>query len=664
MWSSINIRLQLVIFMTLVVVVIEISTLFVVDHLYKKDHQKFAIEQAEILTRSLHNDLIKTIIDPTTDNFADISFRISGFDKVNALKIINNKSEAIYAYKDSEYINNSVLKSQKPLFKKSSLILKKPIVAEGYTFGYSIVDIDLSDYLNTQKQHLYNLLLILPITLLLSILLSIRLSKTYTHPFATLVKSMQDNDIENDIFYPVKTKSKNEIGKLFDGYNSMINTVKQASLELKYQSEHDNLTNTYNRFFIEKKANKLLKGTMGFHALALLDLDKFNVINNSVGFQAGDELLKMVALEISQLLPENAAVARIGGDDFYILVEDTNKEKSQQFFQKLLDQLHDYRFSWGGQAFSITASIGITFFKPNQYSFKELIKSVNSAFYTAKANGRGKLAIYTEDVGSSERYDHEIQVANEIKEALKDGKAKFELFAQAIVPLQYQSDKIGYEILIRMRDSKGNFVEPDNFLPTAERFQLMADIDIFVLWRFLETVTAHPEHLESLNVAHVNLAGSTLNNPDFQSTVKQAVKHFDFPWHKLGLELTETSAVGDLNHAKTFIQYLKKNKIGLTLDDFGTGMSSFEYLKKLPFDKVKIDGSFIKDMHTDPSDNAVIRYIHEISSLRNQETVAEYVETALDVKALAKIGITYAQGYYLGKPVPLSDWLLKDTPHS
>ncbi|HIP19765.1 MAG TPA: EAL domain-containing protein [Sulfurimonas sp.] len=176
----------------------------------------------------------------------------------------------------------------------------------------------------------------------------------------------------------------------------------------------------------------------------------------------------------------------------------------------------------------------------------------------------------------------------------------------------------------------------------------MHEIDIWVLWTYLETVTQNPSHIEKLHSAHINLAGSSLTNPDFQAKVKEAVTHFSFPWHKLELEVTETSAVGNFAKANEFILWLKNVGIGLALDDFGTGMASFEYLKSMPFDVVKIDGSFVKDMHTDPTDKAVIKYIHEIAELNNQETVAEYVETQEDLDALREIGITYGQGYFLG----------------
>lgn len=297
----------------------------------------------------------------------------------------------------------------------------------------------------------------------------------------------------------------------------------------------------------------------------------------------------------------------------------------------------------------------MVFFKSHEYTVEELIKTVDIAFYTAKSAGLNKLHIYNSQDKDYKQTSDDI-IAGYIKEALQDGPSRFELFAQAIVPLQYEDDKIAYEVLIRMWDSHGKFMPPDCFLFTAERYHMMVDIDIYVLETYLKTVCQNPEHIKKIHSVHLNLAGGTLNNADFQDKVKEAIDTFDFPWECLELEITETSAVGNLAQASEFINFCRSKGIGFALDDFGTGMSSFEYLKNLPFNVVKIDGSFVRDMFTDPVDHAMIRYTHDISQLRNQETIAEYVETEDGAKELRNIGINYGQGYYLGKPYPLNDW--------
>jgi diguanylate cyclase (GGDEF)-like protein len=469
---------------------------------------------------------------------------------------------------------------------------------------------------------------------------------------------MQDNDIENNKFKSVETKFKNEIGMLFDGYNKMISKIIKTTKVLRYQSHHDSLTGLYNRYAIEKEIESALQDEKSSsNVLINLDLDQFKAVNDSVGHVAGDELLQMVAHSMKQLLPADVAIARVGGDDFFILLKNTTQQQGIKTAKNLLQQLSDFRFVWQGETLSISASIGLVVFQPFEYTLTNLIKSADIAFYNAKAIGQNKLHVYSKDDKTEKQLVSEIQIAGFIKEALKDGPSRFELYAQDIVPLQRESSKVSYEILIRMFDSQGNFLPPDTFLPVAERYQLMVDIDRHVLTLYLDTIALHPEHLDKLESVHVNLAGGTLNQPDFQNCVKDAIKQYHFPWERLELEITETSSIGNLVHAEEFITFCKQRGIGFALDDFGTGMSSFEYLKNLPFDIVKIDGSFVRDMLTDPVDHAMIRYTHEISKLRDQETVAEYVETKADVDELRKIGITYGQGYYLGKPRPLAEWL-------
>jgi len=216
---------------------------------------------------------------------------------------------------------------------------------------------------------------------------------------------------------------------------------------------------------------------------------------------------------------------------------------------------------------------------------------------------------------------------------------------------------MSYEILVRLRDARGGLLMPNRFLPTAIRYQLITEVDMHVFWTYLETVMASPQHLENLAFVNINLAGTTLNRVDFQNKVKEAIKTFQFPWDKLVFEVTETSAVGNLAQASDFIQYCRGLGIRVALDDFGTGMASFEYLKSLPLDVVKIDGCFIRDMLSDPLDHAMVRYAHDISKLRGQETIAEFVEDAAHLQELKNIGIDYAQGYHIGRPEPLADWL-------
>ncbi len=664
MWQTLSIRNQLIALIAVLLIIIEMGTLALVNWFDQQERRTIAIEQATTLGRSLNNDLLRALISPEADIYSDIAFRISGFKSVDVLVLFNENNEAVLSHGDLDYTNElqgkKLLLGQSWFSSKDRLFLQVPIQADDYAFGQALIVINPEQFKTRIKEHFFTLLIIFPVLLFIGLLIAWKISRLFTRPFRILASAMKNNNVQNNKYQSISTTAKNEVKSLFDGYNEMITQVKKTTELLRYRSRHDSLTGLYNRYAIEQELLSVLKtenDSCPEHALLSLDLDQFKLINDSVGHTAGDELLKMIAHHLRHGMPENIVLARVGGDDFFLLIKNTSQETAVQFAQQQLDRLKDFRFFWEGNAITVSASIGMVIFSPCEYTLEELIKTVDIAFYTAKSAGHNKLHVYSEQSKESNQTSNDITIAGFIKEALQDGPSHFELFAQAIVPLQYEDDKISYEVLIRMWNSNEQFMPPDSFLSTAERYNMMVDIDIFVLWTYLEMVCQHPEHIKKLHSAHINLAGGTLNTPDFQEKLKQAIETFDFPWDRLELEITETSAIGNLAQASEFINFCRSKGIGFALDDFGTGMASFEYLKNLPFNVVKIDGSFVRDMLTDPVDHAMIRYTHDISKLRDQETVAEYVETEEDVNELRKIGITYGQGYFLGKPYSLKDWL-------
>jgi len=661
MWQKLSIRFQLSVLTSFLILSVLAATVALSTWLDYKQRQTLAIELADTLNKSMQHDILKVFVSNTADEISSLSFKLSIYKSLKQAYVEDANSKGVYEYKKSSVEGFTHLiqhANEMAQFEQNELFVKHPIKVDGYQFGSVTYVIDMKTLTTQLNEQIQIFFMALPVLLIFGFVLASRMSQRYTQPFEALTKAMKTSDPANNQYQKLETDSENEIKQLYQGYDTLMSQIAETTSEMRYQSQHDQLTGLFNRFYIEDKISDTLNNDdHALNALISIDLDQFKLINDAAGFHAGDELLKMIASDCETKLSDNAIMARVGGDDFLILLSNTTEQDAISFAKQRLNALKDFRFVWDGQAYSVSASMGMAYFRPHEYTLEEIMKAAQSAFYSAKQSGRNKLAIYQKEDATNNNYNKELITAGFIKEALSDGPSRFELFAQAIVPLQQESDKFGYEILIRMWDADNNFVPPDNFLPTAERYQLMTDIDCHVLWNFLEMVTKSPEHIENLHVAHVNLAGSSLNHPDFQAKVKEAVAHFDFPWHKLELELTETSAVGNFNQAKHFIEWLKAHKIGLALDDFGTGMSSFEYLKSLPFDVIKIDGSFVKDMHSDPTDKAVIRYIQEIAMLKNQETIAEYVETEQDVEELRKIGITYGQGYHLGKPKPLNEWL-------
>lgn len=660
-WRSLSIRIQLILLLAILLAIVQFGSLGVTYWFDIKERKTLAVEQAETLGRSLNHDLLKAILNPQADSYADIAFRLSGFHSVSSLSILDQHGKQIYQYHKNgkpPEVDAAFETTGEPYFSQDFLYLRQSLDADGYSFGLVDYVIDLSSYKTRLDEHLLTLIFIFPLELMIGLLMAWWISRTYTLPFTELAVAMQDSDVEENRFQKVSNKSKNELGILYDGYNSMVRHIEKKTSELIYLSEHDSLTGLYNRYAVEKNiANHLKLDSVDSHVLMLMDLDRFKLINDAVGHVAGDELLKQISLICQQVLPDNTMIGRVGGDDFYILLPATTEEIAINYARSLLTRLQDYRFVWESGEFNVSASIGMVSFCSREYTMAALVTAVDTAFYAAKTKGRNQLHIYRHDDNRVQQYNEDIQISSIISEALQGGPANFELYAQDIVPLQYSTDELSYEILLRMRDSHGELCMPGQFLPTAERYQLMTEIDTHVLWKYLETVCGKHEHLEKLAFVNINLAGASLNHPDFQHKLRAAIDKFDFPWSKLVLEVTETSAVGNLLMASDFIRYCRDSGIRVALDDFGTGMASFEYLKQLPFDVVKIDGSFVRDMLVDPVDNATVSYVHNISKLRQQETIAEFIENEEHLQALKEIGIDYGQGYHLGKPRPLSEWL-------
>lgn len=663
-WNSLSIRQQLILLITLLLVTVQGFTFVMVNWFDQQDRETLAVEQAHTVSRALHHDFLNLLLNPSSSDSPEINFKLSGFHQVDGVKLINLKGEKVYSYTQADYNENEFVlppSPNKPFITKGHIVLQLPIESDGYTFGQLLTVIDPEQYQTQIEERFFTLIWLFPIEVIIGFFLAWRLSKRFTQPFTTLAQAMQSNDIKNNVFKRITTQADNEVKHLFAGYNKMISQIERTTEEMRFQSTHDSLTGLLNRYGFESALDRALHNDQHLNSVLLkIDLDQFKLINDTAGVEAGDSLLKLVAHHLYQNLPEDAQIARIDADEFAILLQQYSEKEAKVLAKDLIGTLKDFRFFWEGVPMSTSASCGIVAFSPYEYTQTEIVKAVDSAFSVAKSKGRNKLHIYSPDDLHSQRFSLNTKLVAQVKDALANGASRFELFAQKIEPLQHTTDFVNYEILLRMRDQEGNLVPPDHFLPTADHYNLMADIDSYVLWTYLETVTKHPQHIAQLGKAHVNLSGSSLNHADFQKSLKRAIRTFDFPWNKLELEVTETSAVGNLSKAASFINYFRSVGIGFALDDFGTGMSSFDYLKNLPFDTIKIDGSFVKDMHTDAVDKAVIRYIQEICDLKGLRSVAEYIEREEDVVVLREIGISCGQGYYLGKPKPLAEWLQPD----
>ena len=432
----------------------------------------------------------------------------------------------------------------------------------------------------------------------------------------------------------------------------------ELSKELNYRASHDYLTGLKNRLFFETQLDKHLK-ELAYqstpYSLMYLDMDKFKIINDTCGHQAGDEVLRQIATILTESVSAHSLVARLGGDEFAIIMPQTELMEAQQAAQRIIDAIAKHHFLWEGQHFSLGISIGLAELNDAGRGGVHALSCVDSACYTAKESGRNRIHVYEEDKQEELRREEVVWV-NKVQDALRD-ESRFCLYAQLIKPVDsnsnVESDYLHYEILTRMIDEAGNLASPDKFIPIAESYNLADKIDMIIITKTILWLRNHPEHVSKLNMCSINLSGQSIGDQQFIDDLVYLLTNSSLPLEKLCFEITETAAIGNFSHALKLIRVLKKLGCKLALDDFGTGLSSFGYLKRLHVDYLKIDGAFVKDMASDKKDFGIVKSINELSHLFGKKTIAEYVEDEVIIEKLKDIGVDYAQGYHLGKPVPI-----------
>lgn len=428
----------------------------------------------------------------------------------------------------------------------------------------------------------------------------------------------------------------------------------QLEQRLRWQANHDSLTGLLSRAAFEQTLTELPKKSLQSYALLYIDLDQFKLINDTSGHMAGDELLKQIAHRLSSLLPKEMVLARMGGDEFAIIMIG-DAQQAMSMAESIRSMLADFRFVYLERQYQIGASIGVVPDIGSEQDAKMLMAMADAACYAAKNAGRNNVWLYQTTDAYLRGQQEEMRIVSELHSALEFDR--FELNAQRIIPLQRDDKQLHLEILLRWRDQTGQAISPDLFIPAAERYGLMHLIDRWVIRQTLTYLSAHPSLLERIAVCGINLSGASFSQPDLVDFVRELIERTQFPGHKLCFEITETAAVTQLSQAHEFIVALKALGCQFALDDFGSGQSSFRYLKQLPVDYLKIDGSFVQSMLEDKTNEALVRGMQEIAQALGMMTIAEFVETEAVAQALKAIDIDYAQGWHFHKAKPLTSLL-------
>ncbi|MEN8169009.1 MAG: EAL domain-containing protein [Pseudomonadota bacterium] len=439
-----------------------------------------------------------------------------------------------------------------------------------------------------------------------------------------------------------------------------ITETMKMTRQLNYQANHDTLTGLVNRREFERRLTRAIHCSVESaeeHILFYMDLDQFKVVNDTCGHRAGDELLKQIAVQLDNSLRDSDTLARLGGDEFGVLLEHCSLDMAQQLADKLRQMVKEFRFVWEDKSFEIGVSIGVVPVNSHTRGIEQLFSAADAACYFAKDQGRNRVYIYHEgDEATVERHG-EMDWVHRITEGFEADR--FRLDAQHIVPLHETDEPLHYEVLLRMVSEEGHVVPPMAFIPAAERYNLMPTIDRWVIRTTFAMLCDVPDGEGNVPiVCSINLSGQSLADSHFLGFILEQLELSGLNPELICFEITETAAITNLSHAMKLFGELKQRGCRFSLDDFGSGLSSFGYLKTLPVDYLKIDGAFVKDILSDEIDEAMVEAINKVGHVMNLQTIAEFVENDEIAERLRCMGVNYAQGYGIAQPEPL-DKILK-----
>ncbi|MGM0563585.1 MAG: EAL domain-containing protein [Pseudomonadota bacterium] len=425
---------------------------------------------------------------------------------------------------------------------------------------------------------------------------------------------------------------------------------RELTLQLRYQATHDPLSDLLNRHEFEHQLQQLVSqpNPDDHHVLCTLDINQFKVINDTCGHSAGDDLIRQFADMVRDEARPGDITGRLGGDEFGILFVNTSNDEALPRIQALRERVANYQFNWEDKSFAISAAIGVVEVDGNTDYLADLMNDADAARHTAKEKGRNRIHVFEPDDHELLRRRGEMRWAAYLNGAIAENR--FLLTRQSIVPLNAEEQGEHYEILLRAIGENGQMTSAGDFLNAAERYNLISEIDRWVVKNVVDWFVSCPESMASTHTVSINLSARSIVDSRFNQDLRQQLMRLPGLASKVCFEITETAAIANFNQARQFIVSMRALGCRFALDDFGKGMSSLSYLKQLPVDYLKIDGDFVRDILNDPIDRSMVEHINQIAHLMGMKTIAEYAESEDIIATLRQIGIDYAQGFGIDKP--------------
>jgi len=455
---------------------------------------------------------------------------------------------------------------------------------------------------------------------------------------------------------PIRDRAIRQLGVVLVFHD--VGEERRLRQRLIHQANHDDLTGLINRREFERRLDEAIQqadSSQQIHSLLFLDLDQFKIVNDTCGHIAGDTLLKMLAQKLQIQLGGEDTLSRLGGDEFGILLLNSDVQESLAIANLLQQMIAKFVFEWDGQTHQVGVSIGLNVIDSNSVGLYEVMSGADVACYAAKEQGRNRVRVYEADNIETSRYQNEMKWVARTRKSISDGHLV--LYCQAIEPANVKAGlKTHFEVLLRMMGESGEIIGPDDFMRSAERYGIMPEIDRWVVenvFKEYQRCFGDTDEEDAPELA-INLSGTSFNEPDFCRFIVSMFELYNVPGTNICFEVTETAAIVNLVQAKDFINQFSAMGCKFSLDDFGTGLSSFGYLKNLSVDYLKIDGGFVKDLMTDSIDQATVSAINQVGHSLGMLTIAEWVENADIQLRLQEMGVDYLQGYHLHRPEPIA----------